>query len=199
MEVIPINTNDNAVSKADLWADRFHAFQESGLSRKEWCQQNGIPQSTLGYWIRKLQSEASETESASDPVFAKLPSEHELHFSTAGTGTPPVMICLPENIRIEVAADCPARLLTALLQALKNYARFFRKYYGLSGMWLHGPPEELHWFSGHHQTEIPSRSVLPLYVRVLQSQAHIAQDTSVGRVRVLDPDETAGPRFLPLA
>ena len=101
MEVIPINTNDNAVSKADLWADRFHAFQESGLSRKEWCQQNGIPQSTLGYWIRKLQSEASETESASDP---------------------PVMICLPENIRIEVAADCPARLLTALLQALKNYA-----------------------------------------------------------------------------
>ena len=56
------------------------------------------------------------------PVFAKLPSEHELHFSTAGTGTPPVMICLPENIRIEVAADCPARLLTALLQALKNYA-----------------------------------------------------------------------------
>ena len=54
MEVIPINTNDNATSKADLWADRIHAFQESGLSRKEWCQQNGIPQSTLGYWIRKL-------------------------------------------------------------------------------------------------------------------------------------------------
>lgn len=51
MEVIPINTNDNVTSKADLWADRFHAFQESGLSRKEWCQQNGIPQSTLGYWI----------------------------------------------------------------------------------------------------------------------------------------------------
>lgn len=122
MEVIPINTNDNSTSKADLWADRIHAFQESGLSRKEWCQQNGIPQSTLGYWIRKLQSEAAETESASDPVFAKLPSEHELHFSTAGTGKPPVMICLPENIRIEVAADCPARLLTALLQALKNYA-----------------------------------------------------------------------------
>ena len=41
MEVIPINTNDNSTSKADLWADRFHAFQESGLSRKEWCQQNG--------------------------------------------------------------------------------------------------------------------------------------------------------------
>ena len=110
MEVIPINTNDNATSKADLWADRIHAFQESGLSRKEWCQQNGIPQSTLGYWIRKLQSEAAETESASDPVFAKLPSEHELHFSTAGTGKPPVMLCLPENIRIERPEKAPSLL-----------------------------------------------------------------------------------------
>ncbi len=28
------------ISKADPWADRIHAFQESGLSRKEWCQQS---------------------------------------------------------------------------------------------------------------------------------------------------------------
>ena len=101
--------NDHVISKADLWADRIHAFQESGLSRKDWCQQNEIPQSTLGYWIRKLQSGTPETEPASIPVFAKLPSEPELQF-------------LPENIRIEIGPDCPARLLTALLQALKSYA-----------------------------------------------------------------------------
>ena len=47
MEVIPINTNENTASKADLWADRIHTFRESGLSRKDWCQKNGIPQSTL--------------------------------------------------------------------------------------------------------------------------------------------------------
>lgn len=117
MEVIPINTNGNAISKADLWADRAHAFQESGLSRKEWCRQNEIPQSTLSYWIRKLQAETT-----SGPVFAKLPSEQELHFSAADTGKPPVTVCLAENIRIEVAADCPVRLIAALLQALKNDA-----------------------------------------------------------------------------
>ena len=121
MEVIPINMNNHTNSKADLWADRIHAFQESGLSRKEWCQQNEIPLSTLGYWIRNIPSAASETESTPDPVFAKLPSEQELHFS-AGTGNPPVMICLPENIRIEIGADCPARLMTVLLQAFKSYA-----------------------------------------------------------------------------
>lgn len=38
------------------------------------------------------------------------------------TGTPPVTILLPENIRIEVGADCPARLMAGLLQALKGYA-----------------------------------------------------------------------------
>ena len=121
MDVIPIDMNDHVISKADLWADRIHAFQESGLSRKDWCQQNEIPQSTLNYWIRKIQLEAPETEPASDPVFAKLPSEQELQFN-AGTGNRSVTILLPENIQIEIGADCPARLLTTLLQALKNYA-----------------------------------------------------------------------------
>ena len=121
MEVIPINTNDNIASKADLWADRIHAFQESGLSRKDWCQQNGISQSTLGYWIRKIQSGTPETGAASDPVFAKLPSEQDLQFN-AGTGNHPVTILLPENIQIEIGAGCPAKLLTTLLQALTSYA-----------------------------------------------------------------------------
>ena len=121
MEVIPIDTNDNTTSKADFWADQIHSFQESGLSRKEWCLQNQIPPSTLGYWIRKSQSEATGTGPVSDQVFAKLPSEQELQFH-AGTDNPSVTILLPENIRIEIGADCPARLLAALLQALKDYA-----------------------------------------------------------------------------
>ena len=60
MEVIPINTNEHAALKADLWAERIRAFQESGLSRKDWCQQNEIPQSTLSYWIlmKRLERDA---------------------------------------------------------------------------------------------------------------------------------------------
>ena len=121
MEVILINTNDKRISKAALWADRIHTFQESGLSRKDWCRQNEVPQSTLSYWIRKIQGKATQAESRSDPVFAKLPSEQELRCG-AVAGNSPVTILLPENIRIEVDADCPARLMAALLQALKDYA-----------------------------------------------------------------------------
>ena len=91
-----MDMNDHVISKADLWADRIHAFPESGLSRKDWCQQNEIPQSTLNYWIRKIQLEAPETEPASDPVFAKLPSEQELQFND-GTGNHSVTILLPDE------------------------------------------------------------------------------------------------------
>ena len=121
MEVIPINTNDPIISRADLWADRIHAFQNSGLSRKDWCLQNDVSLSALGYWIRKTQRETHQTDAAPDPVFAKLPSEQDFQFRT-GPGNSPVIICLPDNIRIELGADCPARLIAALLQALKNYA-----------------------------------------------------------------------------
>lgn len=113
MEVIAIDTNDHVNSKSVLWAERIHSFQESGLSRKEWCRHNEIPQSTMSYWLRKFQSGATESERELDPVFAKLPSEQELHFRTADTVKPPVVICLPENIRVETAADCPARLIAA--------------------------------------------------------------------------------------
>ena len=119
MEVIPINTNETITSKTTLWADRIQAFQESGLSHKDWCQQHEIPPSTLSYWIRKIQSEDTETEDAPDPIFARLPMEQEL---AVHTEISPVTILLPENIRIEVGAECPARLINALLQALKGYA-----------------------------------------------------------------------------
>lgn len=97
MEVIPINTSNNTISKSDLWSDRIQ-------------------------WIRKIRSETSEPQDSPDPVFAKLPSEQELQ-DNAGARNHPVTILLPKNIRIEVGANCPARqLLTALLQALKSYA-----------------------------------------------------------------------------
>jgi len=108
--VIPINTN--IILRTDLWAERIRSSLESGLSRKDWCQQNEIPQPTLNYWIREFQSKAMQTEaeSVSDPVFAKLPAEQDLLFLVI-TGTSPVTILLPENIRIEVGADCSARLI----------------------------------------------------------------------------------------
>lgn len=113
--------NENVISKSDLWSSRINDFQESNLSRKDWCQQNGIAQSTFNYWFRKLSSKVSIAENGGVPVFARLPSEQEVRPQHMIENAP-VTICLPENIRIEVAADCPPGLMTALLHALKTYA-----------------------------------------------------------------------------
>lgn len=60
-------------------------------------------------------------EDVSDLVFASLPMEQELNFSIYA-GILPVTILLPGNIQIELRADCSARLMAALLQALEGYA-----------------------------------------------------------------------------
>lgn len=103
--------------------DWIHAFRESGLSRKDWCQQNKIPLSTLSYWIRKSQPEAPKAERTSNLMFAKLPSEQELQFHT-GTENHSVTILLPENIRIEIDADCSAPGFEGLCLIFPEVRRF---------------------------------------------------------------------------
>lgn len=120
MEVFT-DMNNNTIAKENLWADRIKDFQDSGLSRKKWCQIHEISLSTFSYWIRKLQTESAETETCNDPVFAKLPSGQEIR-SGALSDHAPVTIFLPESIRIEIGPCCPKVLMTSLLQALKGYA-----------------------------------------------------------------------------
>ena len=55
-------TTKNELTNEQIWKQRIQEMRSSGLSQKEWCQQNGIPVSTLRYWIRKLGS--STTSSA---------------------------------------------------------------------------------------------------------------------------------------
>ena len=67
----------NKEEKAKLWADRIQQCQTSGKTCKQWCAENGIPLSTMGYWIRKLAKEEPASESEQDLVFVRLPSEQE--------------------------------------------------------------------------------------------------------------------------
>ena len=49
----------NKEEKAKLWSDRIQQYQTSGQTCKQWCAENGIPLSTMGYWIRRLAKEAA--------------------------------------------------------------------------------------------------------------------------------------------
>ncbi|WP_416390472.1 IS66 family insertion sequence element accessory protein TnpA [[Clostridium] scindens] len=107
------------MTKDKLWSNRIRDFQESGLTRKEWCYQNQIPLSTLSYWIRKLNPDRPSFEEHQEPIFARLPSESEL--SKVSCDHAPVTFFL-NSIRIEISAGCPAELLSSLVSILKPYA-----------------------------------------------------------------------------
>jgi hypothetical protein len=46
--------------KTNYWLRQVQALQESGLSRKVFCERNQVKLSTLGYWCRKLSAAAGE-------------------------------------------------------------------------------------------------------------------------------------------
>jgi hypothetical protein len=55
-----------AMSKEALWAERVRAFEGSGLSRRAWCAQEKLAESTLDYW--RLRLRAGGLEPALVPV-----------------------------------------------------------------------------------------------------------------------------------
>lgn len=114
--------DENEHSKTELWTERIQDFYASGLSRKEWCREHQIPQSTLGYWIRKQKKDPIEPAPEKDPVFARLLSEQEISSGLLSMpGRAPVSIHLPGSVRIEIDSGCPAGLLASLFQVLKAH------------------------------------------------------------------------------
>lgn len=105
------------LSKSDMWGQRIQDYHSSGLTCKEWCEQNQISVSTMGYWIRKQKAESNPAEG--DTVFAKLPSEDEVICNSAMPA--PITMHLG-CILIEVASGCPQELLSGLVGVLKGHA-----------------------------------------------------------------------------
>ena len=40
--------------KINFWEEKIGEWQQSGLSRKDFCEQNGLKIIKLGYWVRRL-------------------------------------------------------------------------------------------------------------------------------------------------
>jgi hypothetical protein len=59
------------------WAKLIEARQDSGLSIKEWCLQNNLPESRYYYYLKKLRLSACEslsTERRGESQFALVPN-----------------------------------------------------------------------------------------------------------------------------
>ena len=106
--------------KQRRWEERIQEFRSSGQTCKAWCREQQIPVATMNYWLRKQKSE--EIPSASETLFAKLPTEEELLQKDFSDIPFPVRIFIKECIRIEINSQCPTDLLHTLVKALKEDA-----------------------------------------------------------------------------
>ena len=100
----------NKEEKAKLWADRIQQYQSSRQTCQQWCAENGIPLSTMGYWTRRLAKEDQASESEQDLVFARLPSEQEAARKILSEESSSVRIFISDSICIEISDSCSAML-----------------------------------------------------------------------------------------
>ena len=108
--------------KAKLWSDRIQQYQTSGQTCKQWCAENGIPLSTMGYWIRRLAKEEPASESEQDMVFVRLPSEQEAARKLLSEESSSVRIFISDSIRIEISDSCRPELMESILGFLQRHA-----------------------------------------------------------------------------
>lgn len=112
----------NKEEKAKLWSDRIQQYQTSGQTCKQWCAENGIPLSTMGYWIRRLAKEEPASESERDMVFVRLPSEQEAARKLLSEESSSVRIFISDSIRIEISDSCRPELMESILGFLQCHA-----------------------------------------------------------------------------
>ena len=183
--------------KLILWTERLQAFQASGQTCREWCRKHQIPVSTMTYWNRRLRT--LESESQPELVFAKMPTEQELSTRGAITENIPLRIFITDSIRIEIMPDCPPELLHVFVRSLKEHACTGRQHNGIPCVRSNRSQKKLSRPGGYHQIKISARPIFALYVCVLQPQADLNQNSSMGRIRFLDSDEKAGQKLFSLA
>ncbi len=106
-----------------LWRLRLHEIEENGISVAEWCREHNIPESTGGYWKRKLKKEAAaesgpcwlkvdQTHSQSSVSRLQIPSDTE-----AATG---VIALKYAGFSIELPAHSNTKQVFEMLQVLRT-------------------------------------------------------------------------------
>lgn len=94
----------------DLWRERVAAVQQSGISAKEWCHQNGIRPNLFYYWKHQLSRVRNEV-----PKTDWLPAVVNEQFTEFGQGSITLRVA---GVEIEVNSGFNPELLRAVVLAL---------------------------------------------------------------------------------
>ena len=91
-------------------------FEHSGVSAKRFCEDRGIPVSTLSYWVRKSRRKASDGAVVEIPAGAMPGATLDERIREPGSGS--VEIRLPNQMELRVSAGADTRWVTELLRGL---------------------------------------------------------------------------------
>lgn len=106
-EVTTAITEIKSKVSMDEWKQRIIDCQNSGMSIRAWCQENGVATSSYYHYLRKIR-ESMLQESQLVPLELPKPvSSPEIRIESGG-----ITVTLPENVSAEQ--------LTAVLSALKS-------------------------------------------------------------------------------
>ena len=103
------------------WSKLIEARQDSGLSIKEWCRQNNLPESRYYYYLKKLRLAACEilpSERRDDSQFALVPN-HARVSSRAATRSSNIKIILSNSV-VEIGEGADEAQVKFTLEVLLN-------------------------------------------------------------------------------
>lgn len=91
-------------------------FEHSGLSAKRFCEDRGIPVSTLSYWVRKSRRKAGDGAVVEIPAVAVHGARLDERIREREPGS--VEIRLPNQMELKISAGADTRWVTELLRGL---------------------------------------------------------------------------------
>lgn len=96
------------------WAQVIHARNESGLTVKDYCEENSISENAYYYWLRKIRETAIEEAGGQ---FAELTAPAKPDANTCGTAGVIIEI---NGARIQIADVGCRDALAMVLEVLRN-------------------------------------------------------------------------------
>lgn len=99
----------NHTSKLAMWAERVNFCRSSGLTVRQWCEENGIAQCTYYSWQKKVFQAVRQQETYFE----------EIDVSTAGRQNVAAIIRIG-NVQAEICYGADAETVRNVIAALKS-------------------------------------------------------------------------------
>ena len=115
-------------NRAQTWAMLIQECNNSGLTKREFCQQRGISEKSFYYWLRKLRCQMAEAAGPQlVPLASSVISDDMLQIQYRGAE-----LKLPSGVDIDAVA--------ALLRSLQSLDRSGKSPQLLHCLWLYRSP-----------------------------------------------------------